>query len=371
MVDTVQKVNLGIFSGLSEEVVKELTKDLERIDINKGEAIITEHSLGENLFYICKGKVEIDKGLTNPETHFAQLSTLEAGDFFGEMGIIDDCPRSASVVALEDVELIVIPRTVFNEMLFAYPVIMLNLTRVISRRLRNTNERLVELMDEMLQKNRLMAIGMAASKIIHDIKTPLTVIVLTAQLLENIFPESSEFTENIVKQTKLIDQLVHEILDFARGTETPPLIQKVNMDAFFQKLGEVYAPSLKERKISFEVENKIPDYAYFDEGKIRRVLINLIKNAMEAITGEGNIKIISNISSGWLQISVIDNGPGVPEKLREELFQPFVTDGKTQGTGLGLAICKKLVQEHNGRLEYIPVEPNGSRFDIRIPQVTK
>jgi len=371
MQETMQKTNIGIFSGLSEEVVEELTKDLERIKFKKGEAIITEHSLSDNLFFISKGKVEIDKDLSNPDIPFTQLSTLGAGDFFGEMGIIEDSTRSASVVATEDVELMVIPREAFSEMLFAYPIIMLNLTKVISSRLRNTNERFVELMDEMLKKNRLMAIGLAASKIIHDIKTPLTVIVLTAQLLENIFPESAEFTDNIVKQTKLIDQLVHEILDFARGTESPPLIQKVNLDSFLQEISELYSASLKERKINFVVENKVNDCVYFDEGKIRRVLINLIKNALEAISEAGEIKIISSVSSGWLQISVIDNGPGVSRKVKEELFQPFVTDGKTQGTGLGLAICKKLVQEHHGRLEYIPVEPHGSRFDIRIPQSTK
>jgi len=371
MQETMQKTNIGIFSGLSEEVVEELTKDLERIKFKKGESIITEHSLSDNLFFISKGKVEIDKDLSNPDIPFTQLSTLEAGDFFGEMGIIEDSTRSASVVATEDVELMVIPREAFSEMLFAYPIIMLNLTKVISSRLRNTNERFVELMDEMLKKNRLMAIGLAASKIIHDIKTPLTVIVLTAQLLENIFPESAEFTDNIVKQTKLIDQLVHEILDFARGTESPPLIQKVNLDSFLQEISELYSASLKERKINFVVENKVNDCVYFDEGKIRRVLINLIKNALEAVSEAGEIKIISSVSSGWLQISVIDNGPGVSRKVKEELFQPFVTDGKAQGTGLGLAICKKLVQEHNGRLEYIPVEPQGSRFDIRIPQSTK
>ncbi|CAO81264.1 ATP-binding protein [Candidatus Cloacimonas acidaminovorans] len=371
MQDTMQKTNIGIFSGLSEEVVEELTKDLERIKFKKGESIITEHSLSDNLFFISKGKVEIDKDLSNPDIPFTQLSTLEAGDFFGEMGIIEDSTRSASVVATEDVELMVIPREAFSDMLFAYPIIMLNLTKVISSRLRNTNERFVELMDEMLKKNRLMAIGLAASKIIHDIKTPLTVIVLTAQLLENIFPESAEFTDNIVKQTKLIDQLVHEILDFARGTESPPLIQKVNLDSFLREVSELYSASFKERKIIFVVENKVNDCVYFDEGKIRRVLINLIKNALEAIPEAGEIKIISSVSSGWLQISVIDNGPGVSRKVKEELFQPFVTDGKTQGTGLGLAICKKLVQEHYGRLEYIPVEPHGSRFDIRIPQSTK
>ena len=77
------------------------------------------------------------------------------------------------------------------------------------------------------------------------------------------------------------------------------------------------------------------------------------------------------MASGWLQISVIDNGPGVPEHIRGTLFEPFVSEGKSHGTGLGLPICKKLVTEHHGRLEYIPLEPHGCRFDIRIPQTIK
>lgn len=364
-------VNIGIFNGLSEELVDNLTKDLERIRFARGEAIISEHSLGDNLFFICRGKVEISKGLNNQETPFAQLSVLEPGQFFGEMGLIDEEPRSASVIALEDVELLVIPRDAFTNITFNHPIVMFNLMRTLSGRLRDTNERFVDLMDQMISKNRLMAIGMAASKIIHDIKTPLTVIVLTAQLLENIFPGSSEFTDSIVKQTKLIDQLVREILDFAKGTETPPLIQKVDLDAFFRDIQEIYVSALKGRNINFVVENKVIDFVHFDEGKIRRVLINLIKNSSEAIPADGEIKITAGISSGWLQISVADNGPGIPLRIREDLFQPFVSEGKTHGTGLGLAICKKLVQEHRGRLEFIPVEPHGSRFDIRIPQNMK
>lgn len=364
-------VNIGIFNGLSEEMVNSFAKDLERIHVAQGNAIITEHSWGDNLFFICRGKVEISKGLDNPETPFAQLSVLEPGEFFGEMGIINDEPRSASVIALEDVELLVIPREAFTNITFNHPVVMFNLMRTISGRLRETNERFVDVMNQMLSKNRLMAIGMAASKIIHDIKTPLTVIVLTAQLMENIYPGSNEFTDSIVKQTKLIDQLVREVLDFAKGTETTPLIQMIDMDAFLKEISDVYVSALKGRNINFVVENRIRDYVYFDEGKIRRVLINLIKNASEAIPTDGEVKIVTGISSGWLQISVIDNGPGISASIREDLFQPFVTEGKPHGTGLGLAICKKLVQEHRGRLEYIPVEPHGSRFDIRIPQNMK
>jgi len=360
--------NIGIFHGLSEEVVSSFAKDLERMHFVKGEAIISEHSWGDNLFFICRGKVEINKGLNNTETPFAQLSILEPGEFFGEMGLIDDEPRSASVVAIEDTELLLISREAFTQIAFSHPVVMFNLMRTLSGRLRDTNERFVELMDQMISKNRLMAIGMAASKIIHDIKTPLTVIVLTAQLMENIFPGSTEFTDSIVKQTKMIDSLVREVLDFAKGTETPPLIQNVDLDAFFQEIQEVYISALKGCNITFTVENKVPDFVHFDEAKLRRVLINLIKNASEAIKGEGEIKITSSMSSGWLQISVIDNGPGISKKIREALFQPFVSEGKTHGTGLGLAICKKLVLEHRGRLEFIPIEPHGSRFDIRLPQ---
>lgn len=361
----------NIFHGLSEEEVSSFAKDLSRIRYKAGQSIISENDTAEDLFFICKGRVEIMKRLNHPETPSAQLSILEPGEFFGEMGVITDQPRSATARAMDDVELLIIPREVFVEISFTHPMVMLNLMRTLSGRLRDTNERFVSLMDEMISKNRLMAIGMAASKIIHDIKTPLTVIVLTAQLIENLFPSSGEFTQSIVKQTRLIDQMVREILDFARGVESEPLIQKVHLDDFFDDIRSLHESTFKGRKIDFVVENKVKDYVHFDESKIRRVLMNLIKNSSEAINTDGEIRIVSSMASGWLQISVIDDGPGIPLKIRGDLFQPFVTEGKTHGTGLGLPICKKLVSEHKGRLEYIPGEEGGTRFDIRLPQTTK
>lgn len=362
---------LGLFESVSEEELNQFTEDLKRIKFQKGTQIITENEAADSIFFICKGKVEITKDLKNPETPAAQLSILQPGDFFGEMGVLNEEPRSASVLALEEVELLVIPKDVFTEICFKYPTVMLNLIRTLSDRLRNTNERFVSLMDDVISQNRLMAIGMAASKIIHDIKTPLTVIVLTAQLIENLFPDSDEFTQSIVKQTRLIDQLVREILDFSRGVETTPLIQKVDLIRFFEDLKEINEVALKGRNISFVVDNKVNDYVYFDENKIRRVLMNLIKNASEAIDTDKEIRLAASMASGWLQISVIDNGPGIPPRIRESIFEPFVSNGKAYGTGLGLPICRKLVQEHRGRLEYIPLEPTGCRFDIRIPQTMK
>jgi len=357
-----------MFSGISEDEVTELTKDLGRVKVAKGEAIIAEHTHGDNLYLICKGKVEINKDISSSETPVAQLTVMEPGDFFGEMAIVDDEPRSASVVALEDVELLVIPRDQFTKMAFTQPLVMYNLVRTMTCRMRDTNTRFVDLMEELLSKNRLSSIGMAASKIIHDIKTPLTVIVLTAQLVESLFPGSNEFTSSIVKQTKLIDQMVREILDFAKGNEVEPLIQSVDLDDFLKEIMDTYGHALQGRDITLTILNTVKETVHFDEAKIRRVILNLIKNSSEAIPESGAINVNARLQANWLQISVIDNGPGIPDHIRENLFKPFISEGKPHGTGLGLAICQKLVFEHRGRIEYIPQENGGSRFDIRIPQ---
>jgi CRP-like cAMP-binding protein len=191
-----QHEELSIFSGLTPDNIENITKDLKRISFKKGEAIISEHAEGDNLFYIDSGKVEISKDIENDDNLFARLSVLGPGDVFGEMSLINDAPRSASAVALEDVELMVMPREVFMDITFTHPIVMFNLIRTLSGRLRDTNEKFIELMNQMISKNRLMAIGMAASKIIHDIKSPFTVIVLTAQLIENQFPDAAEHTKH-------------------------------------------------------------------------------------------------------------------------------------------------------------------------------
>ncbi|PKN78079.1 MAG: histidine kinase [Candidatus Cloacimonetes bacterium HGW-Cloacimonetes-1] len=361
----------GIFNGLTEVEVEGLTKNLTRVKMTQDEDILAENEMGDNLYFICKGRVEIHKSTDNHTMPLTQLSILEPGDFFGEMSIIEEQPRCAGVRALEDVELLVIPKETFETMAITHPIIMFNLMKTISGRLRDTNVKFVELMNNMISESRLMAIGMAASKIIHDIKTPLTVIVLTAQLIESIFPDSKEFTDSLIKQTKLVDQMVREILDYAKGHDSVPFLQQIDLDAFLKDIKETYGHALQGRNVVMRIASTVKEPVSFDESKIRRVLLNLIKNASEAIPDSGNILINARVQSGWLQISVIDDGPGIPEHIKDNLFSPFVTDGKPHGTGLGLAICQKLVNEHKGRLEYLPVPDHGARFDIRIPQQEK
>jgi len=367
--DITNLLHCKLFEGLNEHDIKHIVKDLQTITASAGDNVITEHAHGDYLYVILRGSVEISKLLAEPDAAMsAQLKLMQVGDFFGEMSLLDDEPRSADVIAKEDCELLIIPRQRFMEIAFSSPTVLFNLIKALSWRLRDTNQRFIDAMDKLIAQNRLMAIGMAASKIIHDIKTPLTVIVLTAQLIENLNPDTNDFTESIIRQTKTIDQMVREILDFAKGTSTPINPQDINLAVFLNDVRETFNYTIQGRKITFELHNDVQKTVRFDDSKIRRILLNLLKNSLEAIGEMGYIHLDAYLEEGKLVFIVRDNGPGVSARLKPNLFSPFQSEGKTHGTGLGLAICQKMVQEHKGTIEYRDNEPHGAIFTIRLPQ---
>lgn len=358
-----------LFTNLPDDELTSIIEGLETVKIPCGKAVISEHTMGENLYVIVKGTVEINKEITkNEENVLAQLKIMGPGDFFGEMALIDNEPRSAGAVALEDVELLVIPKDRFMRIAYSNPRVLFNLISALSWRLRDSNIKFAEVMEKLIAQNRLMAVGMAASKIIHDIKTPLSITVLTAELIKKLYPESLEFADSIVHQTNLIDQMVREILDFAKGNTTPISPRFVNLTTFFQDLKDTFGQTLVNRDIEFIIENRVRDEVWLDDSKIRRVLVNLLKNSSEAMSKKGYIRIDAILEDEELTLVVSDNGPGLSEHMKTNLFSPFLSEGKTHGTGLGLAITQKLVHEHRGTLEYKPNEPHGVIFIIRIPQ---
>lgn len=358
-----------LFEQMSEDEINITIEGLKTLVVPTGKSVIAEHTSGDSLFVIVKGSVEINKEIAeNDEDMVAQLKVMQPGEFFGEMSLLDNEPRSANVISRDNVELLVIPKERFLNIAYSNPKVLFNLIRTLSWRLRDTNQKFAEVMEKLIAQNRLMAIGMAASKIIHDIKTPLTVIVLAAELIENLYPDSKEFSKNIVSQTHAIDQMVREILDFAKGKTTPITPQNVNLVKFFEDIDTTIGQTLSGRDIDFAIDNKVTQEVCFDESKIRRVLGNLIKNSSEALENHGYIHINAGMDKNELCITVSDNGYGISEHIRANLFSPFLSEGKSHGTGLGLAISKKLISEHKGTIEYIPNQPQGTIFTIRLPQ---
>jgi signal transduction histidine kinase/putative methionine-R-sulfoxide reductase with GAF domain len=232
---------------------------------------------------------------------------------------------------------------------------------------------------EQEKSARLSAIGRLISGVMHDMRTPLTVISGYVQLMANARDEHtrSEYMRVVLKQFDTISAMQREVLEFARG-ERSILIRKVYLTKFFGDIEAQLRQELSSRngapegekgghvELVMELEDR--GTARFDEAKLTRVLHNLTRNAYEAMADKGGtITVRVHREAGDLVISVADNGRGIPEEVRGRLFQSFVTAGKRGGTGLGLAIVKKIVDEHSGSIT-VDSSDRGARFTIRLPQ---
>jgi signal transduction histidine kinase len=360
---------VDIFAGLNEEEFAQMSDRFELMNVAANEPVFVEGSPGDFFYIILTGEVIINKVIQDSDSTQAPLTVMGPNEFFGEMALIDEFPRSASALATQDSILVRINKESFIELCTNYPTLLFNLIRTLSFRLRETNSRFIEALENIMKKNKLAAIGMAASKIIHDIRTPLTVIVLAAQIIEQLYPQAAEFSHDIIKQTDFLDQLVKEMLDYAHGKESTIFISPFDLEETMNELVLHGNQISKGKTITFEINNKVDQKLCLDGMKIKRVLLNLIKNSIEAIAETGTVYLDAEIQGRFLHFRISDTGPGVPGSMLKNLFDPFFTTGKTYGTGLGLAICEKIIHDHKGTITYQNREGGGSQFDILLPLV--
>jgi signal transduction histidine kinase len=220
------------------------------------------------------------------------------------------------------------------------------------------------------REDRLSNIGQALSGVLHDMKTPMTVISGYLQLLrEEEDPERRERHAGIaLRQVELINTMTQETLAFARG-ETKLWVRKVYLHRYFREVAEHVRRDLAARSVEVKLTLEDRGIAYFDEAKIQRVVHNLARNAAEAIGEEAGvfeIHVSRRESDNALLIACRDDGPGVPDAIRERLFDSFITHGKKGGTGLGLAIAKKAAEDHGGGIS-CESEPGSTVFTITLP----
>jgi nitrogen-specific signal transduction histidine kinase/putative methionine-R-sulfoxide reductase with GAF domain len=223
-------------------------------------------------------------------------------------------------------------------------------------------------------EDRLTTIGRLLSGVIHDLKTPLTVISGYVQLMQSAESKEQrdEYAEHVLKQFDHISAMQREVLEFARG-EKSILIRKVYLAKFFEDVKIQLEGDLRNRDIELIVDVQDRGTARFDEGKILRVVHNLARNAAEAMADRGGkftITVRKDKTTKELIITFADNGPGIPKEIEHRLFQSFATSGKKGGTGLGLAIVKKIAEEHKGSIVLHAARGGGATFELRIPQVT-
>ena len=225
------------------------------------------------------------------------------------------------------------------------------------------------------REDRLSTIGRLLSGVIHDMRTPLTVISGYVQLMQaaDVREKRNEYAESVLRQFDHIAAMQREVLDFARG-EQNVLVRKVYLETFFKDVKEQLVGQLARFGIELVIDLQDKGTARFDEGKILRVVHNLTRNAQEAMADKGGrftIKVRREKDKKGetedLVLTFTDTGPGIPKEIEHRLFQSFVTSGKTGGTGLGLAIVKKIADEHGGTVT-VHSSRRGATFELRLPQ---
>jgi len=225
----------------------------------------------------------------------------------------------------------------------------------------------------MRESQRLQHIGQAASTIIHDMKNPMQVILGHLELLKRKgMPDyDTGHCGTIERQILGLMSMSRELLDYARGNMTLKF-EEVNIAELLEHIIEIYGPVFNPRNINMSFTQRIESGASpliaIDRDKIQRVLMNLVSNAGEAMPDGGKIQLRSWIDQESVRIEIQDNGPGIPEQVRENLFEPFVTYGKSNGTGLGLAIAQKIIANHRGDISFDTDENSGTTFTIVLPR---
>ncbi len=222
---------------------------------------------------------------------------------------------------------------------------------------------------ERENENRLATIGQMMAGVLHDLKTPMTVVSWYADMMAEIENEDERktYTDLIKKQFNLMDGMTREVLAFARG-ESNLLIRKVYLSRFLEATIKQLKHEFSDKNLEITLEAEYSGVAHFDENKITRVIHNLARNAMQAMPHGGTFEIKTKDTEQQIILAFSDNGPGIPRELQNRVFDPFTTAGKKDGTGLGLAIVKKIIDEHEGDIQLISEPNKGTCFLVTLPK---
>jgi len=383
-----------LFQNLPDHLVKKLSESILIKDFDSNAVIINKGDEGNTMFVIISGKVKIHDGKE-------QVAEISEGNFFGEMSLLDDEPRSMSVTAVEKTSVAIIHRNDFFNVLNDFPAISKNIITQLTRQLRTQNTVLIEqlrsrekelndLVDkrtaelatrnsqlthaledlqrsqqQLIQQEKLASLGQLTAGIAHEIKNPLNFVNNFSQLSLEILEELKETTdetekneilndiksnlEKINNHGKRADSIVKNMLNHSRtrNDEKQPTDLNKLCDEF---LNLAYNGMFANNPdfscfISANYSLDIPKVKVFSQD-ISRVLINLFNNSMYAVnkrkkTGELNYKpsVVVNTSllNGDVAIEIMDNGTGIPKEMVDKIFEPFFTT-KPAGEGTGLGL---------------------------------
>ncbi|MEQ1861171.1 MAG: ATP-binding protein [Chthoniobacteraceae bacterium] len=361
--DSSQLQGNSLFAGVPSELVNELGADMALLRFDPDDIIFNEGDPGDCLYLVVDGSVRISKlgRGGNQET----LQFIQPGNFFGEMSLIDGEPRSAQASAAGPTVLGQVDAATFGRILENAPrTLHMNFLRSVVARLRGLNSHFIT---ELMRNERLSLVGSMANSIVHDMKNPLTAIVSCNDLIDQRVPDASvaEFTSIMRRAADQLSDMVQELLDFARGQSSLQM-QRHPARAVIQELQNQFINTLPAH-IHLVLDIRFADDVNVDLGRFTRVLMNLAKNAIEAMPKGGILRIGLRQEGGRVVFKIGDTGCGIAPEMIDQVFEPFVTFGKSKGSGLGMSIAKSVAESHGGNIALTSKVGIGTTVEVALP----
>lgn len=235
--------------------------------------------------------------------------------------------------------------------------------------LRTSLTQLAEAKDQLHRQEHLAALGEMAAGVAHEIRNPLGIVASSAQLLEDKIAandqEAEELLQVIREETHRLNNLLHDFLTFGRATI--PQLQSCSIQNFLRTCTDRFSnlPQTRDIHISLNCA-PAPQMVCIDPDLMEQALLNLILNAAEASSPGDTIEVTCTSAENETIIDIQDNGSGIPEDIRNDVFTPFFTT-KPQGSGLGLANAFKCIRAHNGRIDIMNATTTGTCVRIHVP----
>jgi signal transduction histidine kinase len=221
-----------------------------------------------------------------------------------------------------------------------------------------------ELRAALWRNARLAALGTAVAKVSHDLRGILSPALLTAERLQmNSEPAIKRAGDVLVRSVDRATELVSKTLEFAREGPAPPARTRTTLRPLVDEAAEQARAKLPSLAVANDVAATVQIDA--DPEQIVRVLVNLVRNAGEA--NARHVRIGASATATEVAVTVTDDGPGLPDAVKEKLFRPFITGGRRGSTGLGLAIARDLIRAHGGEIVLAETGPAGTTFQLSLP----